>query len=67
MKVEIECLYCGHRWVETIYGRESLVGKVCTKCKSQDLKAKDATSKIDYYKGAPEFVKPKKKTYNSDW
>lgn len=57
MKVSIECTYCGYKWEETIYNRASLEDKVCPNgnCKDRNLKVKDATSKVDYYKGCPPF------------
>lgn len=57
MKVELECTYCGHKWIYEGYNRLSIVSEKCKKCKDANLKAKDLdVSKIDYYAGSPPFA-----------
>lgn len=57
MKISLECTYCGHIWVETVYNQHSMDGKSCSNgnCKHKELKVRDLSSKIDYYKGSPPF------------
>lgn len=57
MKVSIECTYCGHLWIETIYHQSVLEGKTCKNgdCKDRKLIVRDIKGKIDYYKGCPPF------------
>lgn len=57
MKVSIECTYCGHKWVETLYNQSSLQGKICShgNCRHKQLIVKDLSQEIDYYKGSPSF------------
>jgi len=64
MKVEITCTYCGHIWVETVYGKYDLENKRCTngECKDRRLVVKDIASKIDYYVGCPPFPEKDNKT-----
>jgi transcription elongation factor Elf1 len=57
MKVSLECTYCGHKWIETVYNQRSIEDKVCPNgnCRHKELKVKDLSSKIDYYQGSPPF------------
>lgn len=50
-------MYCGYKWVETLYNKQSLEGKTCIhgNCKDKNLIVRDVTSKIDYYQGCPPF------------
>lgn len=65
MKVQLECMYCGHKWVEEVYNKSSIDSKTCTKgnCGDSNLIVRDLNaSKIDAYKGCPPFPEPKKRT-----
>ena len=66
MTVELECMYCAHRWEKTVYNKQSIEAEVCPRCGDSSLKVRDATtSKIDAYKGCPPF--PPKKKEPPDW
>lgn len=63
MKVEFECTYCGYRWVEEIWNKDTISSKVCKKgnCRTKNLLARDLqATKVDYYQGSPPFQEPKK-------
>lgn len=57
MKVSLECQYCGHKWIELVYNRQSLEDKTCThgNCRHRVLIIKDLASKVDYYEGSQPF------------
>lgn len=56
MKIELECLYCGHKWIETAYNVRYLADKRCPICNDRNLKHRDTSQQsIDYYKGCPPF------------
>lgn len=56
MTLDLECMYCGHKWEKTAYDRRSIESATCPKCKDSNLKVRDRdTSKVDYYKGSPPF------------
>ena len=67
MKVQLECTYCGHRWIKSVYNKDSLFGELCPhgKCKCKRLIFRDISEKIDYYKGAPPF--PIKLVVDKEW
>lgn len=59
MKVSLECTYCGHKWIETIYHKSVIDGKTCSHgtCRHKQLIVRDLNDKVDYYKGCPPFPK----------
>ena len=62
MKLELECTYCGHRWVKDFYNKHSATHERCPHCKDSNLKARDVKeSKVDYYQGCPPFPEKKEK------
>jgi len=66
MEVEIECLYCGHKWTKTVFNKAFLDTEKCPDCRDTNLKIRDiATAKIDAYKGCPPF--PQKETYHKGY
>lgn len=59
MKYNVECLYCGKKWVGHFYGKPPGEER-CPICKDKNLKYKSYDdSLIDYYVGCPEFIKEK--------
>ncbi len=66
MKLELECMYCGHKWEKEAYNRQSVDAEICPRCKDSSLKVRDFNAaRIDSYKGCPPF--PPKKKDMSDW
>lgn len=58
MKVQLECTYCGHKWIETIYNRSATETMTCKhgNCRDSNLIVRDlTTTKVDYYAGSPPF------------
>lgn len=56
MNVELECTYCGHKWIKDVYNQHAVLHESCPRCKDSNLKARDLNkSKVDYYKGCPPF------------
>lgn len=68
MTVELECMYCGHKWEQTVYNKQTVENACCPKCKDSNLKIRDASAaKIDTYKGSPPFPPKPEKKEPPDW
>lgn len=57
MEVELECMYCGHKWTNIVRNQAQIEAMVCEKrgCGHSTLKVRDMAKKIDYYQGSPPF------------
>jgi hypothetical protein len=66
--VELECMYCGHKWEQTVYNKQTVENSWCPKCKDSNLKVRDlAAAKIDTYAGSPPFPPKPEKKGPPDW
>lgn len=41
MRLSLECFYCGNKWDEHFYYKESVKDVRCPKCKDHNIKAKE--------------------------
>lgn len=64
MIVQLECCYCGYKWEKIVYNKQSVEDEKCPKCSDTSLIVRDATAKIDPYKGCPSFPD---KIRGKDW
>lgn len=68
MTVELECMYCGHKWEQVVYNKQTVENATCPKCKDSNLKVRDiAAAKIDTYVGSPPFPPKPEKKVPPDW
>jgi transcription elongation factor Elf1 len=45
MNAEFECLYCGHKWTDYIWGAGAVKDKQCPHCKDRKLRVRDIDKK----------------------
>lgn len=56
MRLALECMYCGHKWRDSVFTKQSVESKKCPICHDSHIKVKDInTDKVDYYAGSPPF------------
>lgn len=41
MYLDLECLYCGKKWVEQFYYKDSVKDVRCSTCKDKNIKVKE--------------------------